>query len=234
MTALDLLLADGVRALPILMASLIGSFIIIERLFAVRVLRREASELMVKLRSRGFSRDPAGVQSFLAGCEGRAAAVIGHAVGRSDLASHEIVRLTDAAWADEADRLERPLTLGVIAAIAAFLAGLLPLLLSLLELTRPAADSSAGLLLPSASVIVSAVLGCAVGCLLALGLFIARRDLHKLRAEGRTLVPEFVQLLQEIGRDASGATERPGLQRLSAALPVEDEFFRPKAPAGIG
>lgn len=234
MTALDLLLSDGVRSLPILLASLTGGFIIIERLIAVRFLRKDASDLLMRLRSLVSPGGTAGVQSFLAASEGRAAAVVGHAVGRSDLTTPELVRLTESAWADEVDRLERPLTIGVIAAVAAFLAGLLPLFVSLLELTRTISDPGSGILLPSASAIVSAFVGCAVGCILALGIFFTRRDLQNLRASGRTLVPEFVRALQDASRDVAGRAERPAMDVYSAALPGEDEFFRPKAAAGIG
>ena len=234
MTALDLLLSDGVRALPILLASLIGSFIIIERLLAVRVLPREAHDLMLKIKTLGNPGGSVDVQTFLTNCGGRAAAVFGHAVGRSDLGTLEIVRLTESAWADEVDRLERPLTIGVIAGAAAFLSGLLPLFVDLLELTRPAGDPAAGILLPSASAVVSAFVGCAVGGILALGLFFARRELQKVRASRRSLVPEFVQVLQDIGRSHAERMNRPVRGVLSGIVPGEDEFFRPKAPSGIG
>jgi hypothetical protein len=233
MTALDLLLSDGMRALPILVASLIGSFIVIERLLAVHVLQGEANDLMLKLKT---SAEPGGgvdVQTFLMNSEGRAAAVFGHAAGRSDLSPLETVRLTESAWADEVDRLERPLTIGVIAAVTAFLSGLLPLLVDLLELTRPVSDPAAGILLPSASAVVSAFVGCAVGGILALGLFVARHEVQRLRAAGRSLVPEFVQVLQTVGREHAGGADRPAGGVLSGVVPAEDEFFRPKAPAGV-
>ncbi len=234
LTALDLLLSDGARALPILFASLIGSFIIIERLLAARDLQREANDLLVKIKTLGNPGGSVDVHAFLTKCEGRAAAVLGHAVGRSDLGMQDTVRETESAWADEVDRLERPLTIGVIAAVAAFLSGLLPLLVDLLELTRPVSDPAAGLLLPSASAVVSAFVGSAVGGLLALGLFIARRELHAVRASGRSLVPEFVQVLHEVARDRSGLVDRPARGVFPAVDPGEDEFFRPKAPAGMG
>jgi hypothetical protein len=233
-TALDLLLSDGARAFPILIASLVGSFVIIERHLAARDLLRDANDLLTKIKTLGNPGGSVDVLAFLTKSEGRAAAVLGHAVGRSDLGMQDIVRETESAWADEADRLERPLTIGVIAAVAAFLSGLLPLLVDLLELTRPVSDPAAGFLLPSASAVVSAFVGCAVGGLLALGLFIARRELHKVRASGRSLIPQFVQVLHEVARDRSGPGDRPARGAFPAANPGEDEFFRPKAPVGMG
>jgi len=234
MTALDLLLSDGMRVLPILLASLVGSFIIFERLFAVRSLHREATDLILRLRTTEHPGDGAGVQSFLANTKGRAAAVFGHAIGRSDLGALDIVRLTESAWADEVDRMERPLTIGVLAALAAFLSGLLPFLVDLLELTREAGDPAGGVLLPSASAVVSSFVGCTVAGMLALGVFIARRELQKLRSSARTLVPELVQVLQDVRRGEERTLERSARSALSAVIPGEDEFFRPKAPAGIG
>jgi biopolymer transport protein ExbB len=234
MTALDLLLSDGARALPILLASLAGSYVIIERLLAVRNLRREANDLVASLKALGDGEDPVDPQSFLAKREGRAAAVFGHAIGRSDVGTHDVVRLTESAWADEVDRLERPLTIGVIAAVAAFLAGLLPFLVDLLELTRTASDPAGGILLPSASAVVSAFVGCAVGGMLAVGLFVARREMQKLRASARSLVPEFVHAMIDPGRDESRLLKRRAKGVLSPVAPREDEFFRPKAPAGLG
>jgi hypothetical protein len=82
--------------------------------------------------------------------------------------------------------------------------------------------------------VVSAFVGCAVGGILALGLFFARRELQKVRASRRSLVPEFVQVLQDIGRSDAGRMNRPVRGVLSGIVPGEDEFFRPKAPSGIG
>lgn len=234
MTALELLLSDGVRALPILLASLTGSFIIIERLLAVRVLRREANDLMLRLRTRGGRDGVSDAQAFLANHEGRVAAVFGHAIGRSDVDTNDVVRLTESAWADEVDRLERPLTIGVIAAVAAFLSGLLPFLFDLLELTRAAGDPATGILLPSAAAVVSAFVGCTVAGMLAVGLFIARREMLALRASARSLVPECVRLLKDMGCDEMRPLDRQAKSILSAVMPGEDEFFRPKAPAGLG
>lgn len=233
MTALDLLMSDGVRALPILLASLIGSFVIIERVLAVRGLQREASDLLRALKSREEPGGAAGVQAFLASRDGRAAAVLGHAVGWTELSPLEVVRLTESAWADEVDRLERPLTAGVIASIAAFLAGVLPLFVDLLELTRPVSDPAAGILLPSASSVVIAFVSCAVGGVLALGVFIARREVQQVRAWGRSLVPEFVQVLELASREIGGSGDRAAGGVPPGGIPLEDEFFRPKATAGI-
>jgi hypothetical protein len=232
MTALELFAADTLRALPIVVASVVGCFVVIERILAARALRGDARDLMATLRLTDGPDGLSDIQTFLLASGGRVAAVVGHAVGRADLISHEVVRVTEAAWADEVDRLERPLTLGVVASAAAFMSGLLPLLLSLLELTRPAPDSGGGILLPGASVIVSAFVGCAVGCVLALGIFFARRDLQRLRSEGRTLIPEFVRLLRRFAQGPGGVAEHRRRTAFTDVIPAEDEFFRPKASAG--
>jgi biopolymer transport protein ExbB/TolQ len=160
MTALDLLLSDTARVLPIAAASLTGCFILLERFFALKNLRRDAQDLMVKLKSLSRSAEPAGVKAFLSNSEGRAAAVFGHGLGHADQDGHELARLTESAWADELDRMERPLTLCVVAAIVAFLAGLLPLLIDLLELAGWTDTSS--LPIPSSAVRTSPGLPVAV------------------------------------------------------------------------
>jgi len=55
-----------------------------------------------------------------------------------------------------------------------------------------------------------------------------------VRALGRSMAPEFVQMLQDIGRSDAGLMDRSVRGVLSAIVPGEDEFFRPKAPTGIG
>lgn len=234
MTVLELLLSDSLRALPVFLASLVGSYVVIERFLVVRALRREAVGLLRRLRSLGDGEGASDPQTFLASTEGRAAAVFGHAIGRSDLGTSEVVHLTESAWADEVDRLERPLSIGVIAAVAAGLSGLLPFLFDLLELTTGAGDPEAGVFLPSAAAVVSAFLGCTVAGMLVLGLFIARREMQKLRASARALIPEFVHMLHDTVRDAGRPMEGQARNILSEVMPGEDEFFRPKAPVGMG
>jgi biopolymer transport protein ExbB/TolQ len=234
MTALELLLSDAPRVIPILVASLAGCFILLERFFAAKHLHHDALDLLVKLKSLARSGEPAGVQGFLSHSESRAAAVFVHGVGGQNATSPDLARLTESAWADELDRMERPLTACGIAALVAFLGGLLPLLLDLLDLARSTGGLSAGLPVSSAPAIILAILGCVVAGLLALGLFLVRRSVHSVRAAARSLIPEFIHVLHTLGRDGAGRAPRPARSSLSAVMPGEDEFFRPRAPASSG
>ncbi len=234
MNLMDMLMRGGVIMWPILLCSVVGAYVVIERLLVLRRARMDAGQFMLKLKSIYRHGDTTAVLTYCSQKDAPIANIVRKGVLKHGQGEAKVREAVENAGREEVYHLERRLP------ILASIGGVAPMLGFLGTVTGMIAafqviEQQSGVVSPQAlaSGIWEALLTTAFGLIVGIpalviyNYFVSR--IHRLVHDMEVTSNEFLDMLDVGALPPGNNNDEPVLPAVARAVtPPEDEFFRRK------